>query len=45
VQQEGGSPLRANLALSADFVHDTQEPAALAKRIEALDAYRRYARA
>ena len=43
VQQEGGLTLRANLALSADFVHETQEPAALAKRIEALDAYRRYA--
>ena len=43
VQQEGGLTLRANLALSADFVHETQEPAALAKRIEALDEYRRYA--
>lgn len=43
VQREGELTLRANLALSADFVHETQEPAALAKRIEALDAYRRYA--
>jgi hypothetical protein len=43
VQQQGGLTLRANLALSADFVHETQEAAALARRIEALDAYRRYA--
>lgn len=43
VQREGGLTLRTNLALSADFVHDTRESAELAKRIDALDAYRRNA--
>ena len=43
VQREGGLTLRANLALSADFVHDTQDPVELAKRVAALEEYRRYA--
>jgi predicted amidohydrolase YtcJ len=44
VQDEGGLTLRANLGLSADFVHDVAEVAELRKRITALDDYRKYAK-
>ena len=43
VQHEGGLTLRANLALSADFVHDTRIPPSSRSAIAALEDYRRYA--
>lgn len=43
VQEEGGLTLRANLGLSADFVHDTADVAELRRRIAALEDYRKYA--
>jgi predicted amidohydrolase YtcJ len=43
VQREGGLTVRANLALTANFVHETRNTAELAKRVAALDEYRRYA--
>jgi predicted amidohydrolase YtcJ len=43
VQDEGALTLRANLGLSADFVHDTTDVAKLRKHIAALTDYREYA--
>jgi predicted amidohydrolase YtcJ len=44
VQDEGGLTLRANLGLSAGFVHDTSDVAELRKQIAALDGDRKYAK-
>ena len=44
VQDEGGLTLRANLGLSADFVHETTDLAELKKLIAALDDDRKYAK-
>jgi len=44
LQDEGGMTLRANLGLSADFVHETTDPAELTQRIAALDEYRKFAK-
>jgi predicted amidohydrolase YtcJ len=44
VQDEGGLTLRANLGLSADFVHGATDAAALRKQIAQLDDYRKYAK-
>jgi predicted amidohydrolase YtcJ len=43
LQDEGGLTLRANLGLSAGFVLEDADPASLRKKIEALDAYKRFA--
>jgi predicted amidohydrolase YtcJ len=44
VQDEGRLTLRANLGLSAGFVHDTGDLAELRRQIVALDGCRKYAR-
>jgi len=44
VQDEGGLTLRANIGLSADFVHGATDVAALRKQIATLDEYRKYAK-
>lgn len=44
LQDEGGLTLRANLGLSASFVLGTPEAARLRERIDALGAYKRYAK-
>ena len=44
VQDEGALTLRANLGLSADFVHEATDPEELRKRIAALDEYRKLAK-
>ncbi len=44
VQDEGGLTLRANLGLSADFVHGATDIAELRKQIAALEDYRKYAK-
>jgi predicted amidohydrolase YtcJ len=44
VQDEGGLTLRANLGLSAGFVHETSDVAELRKQIAVLDDDRKYAK-
>ena len=44
VQDAGGLSLRANLGLSADFVHETADLAELRKQVAALDEDRKYAK-
>jgi predicted amidohydrolase YtcJ len=44
VQDEGRLTLRANLGLSADFVHGASDVAELRNRIEELDNFRKYAK-
>jgi predicted amidohydrolase YtcJ len=44
VQDEGKLTLRANIGLSADFVRGQADPARLQQQIDALGAYKQYAR-
>jgi len=44
VQDEGGLTLRANLGLSAGFVHETSDVAELGKQIAALEGDKKYAK-
>lgn len=44
LQDEGQLTLRANLGLSASFVHDQPDPASLRKKIDDLGEYKRYAK-
>jgi predicted amidohydrolase YtcJ len=44
LQGEGGLTVRANVGLSAGFVLDNPEPAALQQKVDALSAWKRYAK-
>ena len=44
IQDEGKMTLRANLGLSASFVHGHPDPVSLRKKIAALDEYKKFAK-